>query len=86
MVKLPSPDYHLWASYELLWFDARCLTCSIPTAVVLTCQTNDCEALCNDLCVCVFARCVGEPMEKPSSSGRAALEEGKSLVEVFTLF
>lgn len=39
------------------------------------------------LCVFVFvcARCGGEPMEQPSSSGRAALEERKSLVEVSSL-
>ncbi len=42
-------------------------------------QTAHCEALCM-LFVC--ARCGGVPMEKPSSSGRAALEESKSLVEV----
>lgn len=29
-----------------------------------------------------FTRCSGAAMEKPSSSGRAALEEGRSLVEV----
>lgn len=39
------------------------------------------------LCVFVFvcSRCGGEPMEQPSSSGRAALEERKSLVEVSSL-
>lgn len=30
----------------------------------------------------LFARCSGAAMEKPPSSGRAALEEGRSLVEV----
>lgn len=75
-----APDYHLSALYSNSY--AWCALFIAAVHFRVTRLWNS-DSLCNyAVCVCFVCRCSGALMQKPLSSGRAALEERKGLVEV----